>query len=133
MRKAQKLLAEFLQLIEWRQFRRVNRNQEVRVNTRSVSVFACADESQAVVYLLRRDSISSDGTLDSAAAPMRCEVRLPGMRPGGYRVHAFDPVSEGSLDHDAVGHFSSDDDLRFITPPFSGEIAFAVRRVSERA
>jgi len=132
MREAQKLLALFVPMIDWTTFRRVNRNEEVRVTRHGVAAFACSDESQAVVYLMRRDSIRADGVLDPQAEPVRTEVRVPGLKPGGYRVQAFDPITTGALEHEAVGLFSPGDDLRFETPPFRREIVFAIRRVSDR-
>ncbi|WP_376095382.1 hypothetical protein ACE7GA_02955 [Roseomonas sp. CCTCC AB2023176] len=92
MRRAQKAMADFLPLIDWPSFRRVNLNEEVRVDDRSVAPFASGDASQAVAFLLRRD-LRPDGRVDSSR---RSEVALgiPGLAPGSYRVTLWD-AAEG--------------------------------------
>ncbi len=130
MRKAQNMLAAFLPLIDWAHFRRVNLSDRIRI-TGPAHVFACGGDSQAIVYLLRHDCIARNGMLDPRANPITCELRIPDLRPGSYRVHAFDPVSRGSLEHHSVAHFSAGDHLLVTTPSFGGEIVLAITRGSE--
>ncbi|MBV8818134.1 MAG: hypothetical protein JO022_07235, partial [Acidobacteriaceae bacterium] len=92
MRKAQRALAGFLHLIDWKTFRRRNWNEEVRINRPEVDGAACGDERQALLWLVRKDEIGSDGLLrrDVEAVPLRAS--LPGLEPGSYCVTVWDTV-----------------------------------------
>src|SRR5690606_5338216 len=79
MRAAQRALAGFVPLIDWPRFRRRNWNEELEISTAALAGFACGDDSQAVVWLLRTDTIGRDGTLRRDAAPVEASVRLPGL------------------------------------------------------
>ena len=63
MRRAQRALAGFLPLIDWTTFRRRPLHGAATVDPAAVHLFACGDQSQAVLYLLRSDSIGPDGML----------------------------------------------------------------------
>ena len=56
MRRAQKSMADFVKSIDWKNFRRRNLNEEVRVSIPALAIFACADEKQAMLWLLRTNS-----------------------------------------------------------------------------
>ena len=78
MRNAQKKLAEFLPLVEWNRFARSTWDGEVRVMNGAPCVpFACGDSSQAIVWLLRTDSLRKNGTLDREAQPIEVEIAVP--------------------------------------------------------
>jgi hypothetical protein len=89
MRDAQRALSDFLPLLNWSQFRRRNLNQEVTVATPGIAQFACGDADQALVWLLRTDTIGPDGTLTDTP-PSVVRLTVPGLRPGLYRVTRFD-------------------------------------------
>ncbi|EYD76595.1 hypothetical protein Rumeso_01553 [Rubellimicrobium mesophilum DSM 19309] len=90
MRRAQSALAGFLPLIDWPRFRRRNLNEEVRTSTPAVRAFSCADGRQAVVWLLRTDSVARpSGQLSPDAQALPVTVDLPAMRDGRYRVVAW--------------------------------------------
>ena len=103
MRVAQRALSAFLPLVDWSRFRRRNLNQEVGA-PRGLAVFACGDDRQAVLWLLRTDACGADGRIvprkDAAPQP----VEVPGLAPGDYRVVQFDTVAGVVLRDDAVRH-----------------------------
>ena len=124
MRRAQRALADFMPLIDWARFRRRNLTDEVKALSSSVACFACADESQALLWLLRRDTIGPDGTLRPDVAPFTTTIRVPGMKPGPYRVSAWD-TREGQIV--AVSEGMAERSLMIDVPAFSADIALAVR------
>jgi hypothetical protein len=94
MRLAQKSLAAFSKLIDWQNFSRENLNDEVQVSRPELAVFACADEKQAVLWLLRKDTLVKRTrtlkSLDKDAAPLKVEISIPGMTGGDYRITTWD-------------------------------------------
>jgi mannan endo-1,4-beta-mannosidase len=86
MRVAQHGLARFLPLIDWRSFRRRNLNEEVAVSTPNIHAVASGDKAQAVVWMIRRDSMGEDGMLRRDMSPARVRLDVPGLAPGDYRV-----------------------------------------------
>jgi mannan endo-1,4-beta-mannosidase len=126
MRRAQRALAGFLPLVAWSRFRRRNLNQEIVVSNRLVSGFACGDDDQAVVWLLRRGPRDKAGRLSPAGAPVRTLVRIPGLKAGRYRVTAWDTVEGGAVkveERDCAGG-----KLDLDPPAFGADLALAVRR-----
>ncbi len=125
MHLAQRGLARFLPLIDWRRFRRRNLNEEVQVSGASVAVFACADPEQAVAWLLRRDTIRSDGRLNPRAQAVAPDVSVPGMAAGRYRVTAWDTArGESCAEFDLVHAGGA---LCVSVPPFTRDVALAIR------
>lgn len=129
MRRSQRMLAGFLPLIDWTSFRRANRNNEITVDNRAAEVFGCSDDSQAIVYLLRRDTLVKGGMQNPNAIPAAIEVGVPGLKPGAYRVTPYDPIGRGALDHFAVAHLAASSNLQVQTPPFANEVALAIKRI----
>jgi hypothetical protein len=125
MRRAQRALADFTPLVDWLQFRRVNLNEEVRVSTDRVRPFACGDAHQAVVWLLRQDTITRAGTLETSAAPLSARIEVPGLAPGQYRVmpwDTFEGVPGVASEAEAQGGKLSLD-----VPAFVKDIALVIR------
>lgn len=125
MRAAQQALSAFLPLIDWARFRRRNVSDELGGLPGSVAGFGCADRRQAVVWLLRKDTLAAGGTLDRDADPISAGIRVPGMEPGQYRVDAVETVRGGivsSFEATAAGGW-----LELETPPFATDLALAVR------
>ena len=52
MRAAQAALARFLPLVDWPRFQRCNLNEEILSSGTPVHAFGCADERQAIIWLL---------------------------------------------------------------------------------
>ena len=91
MREAQAALARFLPLVDWTTFQR--RPVDVTVNDPAVAVFACGDERQLVVWLLRTGPLLADGRVDPGVGG-KVRVALPGMHGG--QVAVFCPT-QGEL------------------------------------
>lgn len=125
MRRAQRAMTGFLPLIDWPSFRRRNLNLEARASG-PVHLNACGDTRQAVVHLLRRDTLAPDGRLRPDAPPITPSLILPGLDPGRYRITAWDTdrgAPAGVVEAEARGGR-----LTFFTPPFTRDLALAVRR-----
>ena len=95
-----------------------------------MAAFACADDRQAVIYLLRRDSLAADGRLRRDVRPIAPMLRLPGLVPGVFSVSAFDTVlgrlvASSSISVDALGV------LKLSTPPFVADLALVIRRSAD--
>jgi len=126
MRAAQRALSAFLPLVDWTCFRRRNLSSELRVDGGALRAFACADDTQAVVWLLRTDHIDRSGTLRRDAPALSARLGVPGLAQGLYRVTAWDTSAGAPLaawDHDHRGP-----PLTLDTPPFHADIALAIRR-----
>jgi mannan endo-1,4-beta-mannosidase len=132
MRRAQKGLADFLPLIDWRRFDRRSLGPEVAlrdaggatVGEDRVARFACASGDQAVVYLLARDRCDAGGLLRRDGAPFRLTLTVPGLAEGTYRVTGWDTLDGRAVD-DAVVPVRGG---TFGLPDFSCDLAVAVRR-----
>jgi mannan endo-1,4-beta-mannosidase len=127
MRKAQQALAGFLPLIDWPRFRRRCLNATIEISHRRVACFGFGDDTQAVVWLLRRDSIGRNGMLRPDAEPISPEVRVPGLGPGRYCVTAWNTLEGRSCAEFAVEK-GGEPFLRLQTPPFAADLALAIQR-----
>ncbi len=125
MRRAQAGLAAFLPLIDWPRLQRRNLNAEATVRAPRVDVFASGDERQAVVWLLRRDTLNRKGMVDPQAAPIMPGVFVPGLAPGRYAVAAFD--TEGGRSVAAFEAVADRRGLALFAPPFVADLALAIR------
>lgn len=90
MRSAQKAMAGFLPLVDWPRLRRRNLSAELRHDRPGLIANACGDDRQAVVHLVRTDSLLPDGTLDPQAAPLSVTLTVPGLAPVPFAVTAWD-------------------------------------------
>jgi hypothetical protein len=104
MRRAQRALAGFLPLVDWPRFRRRPLAGEATVSDPAVHLFACGDAAQAVLYLLRADTIGPDGMLRTDPAPLAPTVAVPGLAAGAYRAVMWDtragrPLATRDLAH----------------------------------
>jgi mannan endo-1,4-beta-mannosidase len=127
MRRAQAALAGFLPLVDWPRFRRRPLDAEL-AGAENVHLFACGDGRQAVVYLLRGDTIGPDGRL-AEAAPLRASVTLPRMEPGRYRATAWDTRSGRSAGSAELGHPGGT--LRVGRVRVATDLVLALRRVAD--
>jgi Cellulase (glycosyl hydrolase family 5) len=124
MRRAQQNLAAFVSRLAWPQFRRQNLNQEVRLSSAAFTAFACGDDRQALVWLLRRDQ-PRKGPLPENLAPVPVTVALPGLEPGNYQVVFWD-TRQGETGRREVG-LAAPGMLAISLPPLSHDLALAVR------
>ena len=130
MNAEQAKLAAFLPLIDWPGFRRRNISAEIVTapGPTHLAAFGCGDDRQAVVFLLRRDTVGSDGRLAADARPVAPLVRLPGLAPGRYALTPFDPQTGLAGRAASVTH-GDEGALSFSAPPFAASLVLALRRV----
>jgi len=103
MRRAQLALAEMLPLVDWSRFRRRNINAELIVSDDRLAPFACADASQALIWLLRTDALTGAGVVDTGAEPISVDVAVPGLNDGNYAVFQIDTMS-GRIQTESEAH-----------------------------
>ncbi|MFD2247365.1 hypothetical protein [Pontibacter ruber] len=128
MRRAQKSMAAFVKLLDWTTFRRKNLNEEVRVSEPAFATFACADEKQAVVWLLRQHNLKKDGTMNTGAAPLPVSVTLPGMVAGTYTLTTWD-TSAGCVLMSKTITLGTSGDLLLELEPVLADVAVALQWV----
>jgi mannan endo-1,4-beta-mannosidase len=128
MRAAQRALSDFLPLVDWPSFRRRNVSDAVAIHGAPLTAFACADARQAIVYLLRTDTVARDGTLRRDAAPISPTVHVPGLAAGRYRVTRWS-TTLGAADAVWDATHPGDTALSLPTSPLVTDAAFAIRRV----
>jgi hypothetical protein len=128
MRAAQRGLAGFLELIDWTKFDRRNLNQEVTVPDAPFHVFASGDGAQAVIWLLRDESVSEDGTVDRSARPLSPYIRMPGLERGRYRVSAWDTGAGKLAAEFEIAHTGATD-AAIRVPGVVSDTALAIRRI----
>ena len=125
MRRAQKAMADFLPLIDWQRFRRQNLNEEAKAP--GCHTFACADERQAVVWLLRSRSLAPDGRMRRDRDPQSATVTLP-FEEAEVVVTEWDTESGTAVHRSQVQ--ASGGTLRYRTQPFVADRALAVTPVA---
>jgi mannan endo-1,4-beta-mannosidase len=128
MRRAQRAVTGFLGLIDWPRFHRRNLNHEIQLGTPGLTVCGCGDESQAVAWLLRTESLAPDGRVRADAAPLVTRVGVPGLHPGRYSVVAWD--TRAGAEHSRSEAVTGDDGLWIENVPVATDLALAVRRIS---
>lgn len=130
MRSAQKSMAGFVNLLDWKRFRRINLNEEVKLSTQSFVVFACADAEQAVVWLLRQDEMQQKQRrliVNASAPAVPVTITIPGMEAGRYNIITWDtllgiPVDTQQVEQPSAGELI----LHFAA--VGTDLAVAVRR-----
>jgi mannan endo-1,4-beta-mannosidase len=129
MRQAQKSMAAFTNLIEWKKFRRKNLSNEVEKNTDKVAVFACADAEQAVIWVLRQDTVRKrEGTLDTNAAPVEVALKVPGMDTGKYLFTIWNTaIGKAMLQEEAQNTVAGS--LSMVIPAVKTDVALAIRKI----
>ena len=133
MRAAQKALAEFMPLIDWLRFDRRNVSEDLavagvrggQIGPGRLARFACASADQALVYLLRRDTLGAEGRSNLEADPMTVSVVVPGLEAGNYRVTPWDTRSGQALPARII-HLAREE--RIEVPAFVAELMLAIRR-----
>jgi mannan endo-1,4-beta-mannosidase len=123
MRLAQRAMADFLPAIDWSRLGR--RNLSAEISARHVHAFACGDERQALVWLLRRNAIGSDGRLRRDAVPVRTSFAVPGLAEGRYRVRGWD-TEAGKPVEDFTATTNGGGDLSVATADIVTDRAFAI-------
>lgn len=130
MRKAQQALASFLPLINWKQFHRKNLNSEILVSHKSFAVFGCGSNEQAIIWLLRKDSILKKGVLNPNADALYAFASVPGLKPGQYQLTVWNTVLGRAVQKLETNHI----DEKYLSLPellITTDIAFALRRIGD--
>ena len=130
MRRAQRALSDFLPLVDWPRFRRRNLNQEV-VAPQGLAAFACGDDRQAVLWLLRTDACGPDGRIVPRADAAPQSIEVPGLAPGDYRMVQFDTQRGAVTREDAVHHGGGLLALR--CGPIASDVALVLQRAPTAA
>jgi mannan endo-1,4-beta-mannosidase len=128
MRRAQLVLAGFLPLIDWTQFRRAGLNPALESSSDAVACFGCGDDAQAVIWLLRKDSIGRNGMLCTDAKPVELRIRVPGLSAGRYSITGWD-TREGRMCAVFEAKKESGPCLQVQVPPFITDLALAIHRL----
>ncbi|MGI8510617.1 MAG: hypothetical protein ACR2MQ_14980 [Gemmatimonadaceae bacterium] len=109
MRLAQRSMATFLPLIDWRRFQRRNINDEMVVSSAACwAQFGCADQTQALLWLLRSDNLDARGMVRRNTAAVDVSVTIPELQAGWYRVQSWDTTGAtvrcvSEVDHNGIG------------------------------
>ena len=136
MRVAQLGMARFLPCLDWLRFQRSNVTDGLKVfnaagravASRGMARFGCASDDQALVYLLRRDTLQKNGMLDRQASPLAISLHVPRLKPGRYSVTAWDPLAGVSrCSATELLSTSTAGDLVIGVPPFVGDTALAIQ------
>jgi mannan endo-1,4-beta-mannosidase len=128
MRKAQKAMAAFLPLIDWQRFRCRNLNHEIVLSDRGFGIFGCGDTEQAVVWILRTDTIGAGGMLKKNMEGRAVNLSIPGLSKGHYRVVAFNTETGKAEQFCELDHFTTGP-LQLRVPAIQNDKALAVRRL----
>jgi hypothetical protein len=128
MRKAQKALSDFLPLIAWNSFQRQNLNAEVTASHPRIHIFASGDAEQALVWLLRGDTIGRNGMLRKDGDPVDVVVTVPGLRAGLYEATFWDTARGEVIS--SVEARGTGGELQVPTTPLVTDVAIAIRRVA---
>lgn len=126
MRAAQRSLADFCRLINWPRFQRRNLSADVELTSPAFLAFACGDERQAVLWLLRQDRRNRAGLVAPTARPLALQLGVPGRATGAYQVCLWDTRAGRELtrlraEADAAGW------LRLKLPPVVADLSLAIR------
>ncbi len=126
MREAQKNLNKFLPLLSWSFFKRKNLNHEIKISSPALSGFACGDEHQALVWLLRKDKIEKNGLVSKVAEPVGFTISIPGLTSSRYLISYFDTIS-GMVIHTEEVEKRGVEELALTPPPIVADMAIAIR------
>lgn len=84
MHEAQRLLADFLPLIDWLRFRREPLGGRLRAKSFDGLACGCGDDTQAIIFLMPAGA-------NSACDP--CVITTAGLRPGRFSITQIDTVT----------------------------------------
>jgi hypothetical protein len=124
MRLAQKAMTAFLPQIDWATFRRTNWSD--RVTAPHFHRFACGDDGQALVYLLRRHATGRDGRIRPDVEAVAPAVTIDRIADGAWQVTGWDTTA--GHETETLTAMASDGLLRFTPAPITGDRVFALRR-----
>jgi len=125
MHLAQRGLSAFLPLIDWSRFCRCNWNSEVQVRSAAkLAAFSCGDESQALIWLLRRDALDANKRVKREPEAY-ADITLPAMRAGSYKVTLWDTKAGAIREHRTL-QVAPEALPQLAQIPVPGDIAIAI-------
>ncbi len=127
MNRALAGLAAFTKLLSWRHFAPRDAAADVRVGAPGVLAFACRDDRQAIVWLLRdKPEPGHTGPLPQRAPLQNVALTLGGLAPGSCCVQPWD-TREGRARECVHTEVTEDGLLRTTLPELTNDLALAVR------
>ena len=134
MRRAQRAMSAFLPAVEWKTFARKNVTEQLAlseasgaiVSEKRVARFGCATPTQALLYLLRRDTLLPSGRVDRNAAPITLNVHVPNLLAGRYEAVSWDTWTGSSLDRTV---FTLSSERPWLSAVFATDVVVTARRV----
>ena len=128
MRQAQRALALFALLIDWKTFQRRTISKDVRISDSGLTAFACVDSFQAVVWLLRTKQKRKTGMVDKNAAARSFQLMVPGLEWSPYRITTLDTVKGILIDAFTLSH-TTGDVFSITLPPVKTDLVIAITRI----
>lgn len=92
MRRAQRNMSDFVELINWKNFNRRNLSSEIEVSNSDFMAFGCGDKSQAVVWLLKNKKIGRNKIIQPDPRKVSLTIQVPGLDNGRYKIHIWDTI-----------------------------------------
>ncbi|WP_138476909.1 hypothetical protein [Dyadobacter bucti] len=129
MRRAQLNLSAFTKLIDWKDFRRVNLNEEIFVGMPSVQVFGCGDNEQAIVWMLSVQSKKGNSKLNMP--PGVTTLSIPGLADGDYHVVFWD-TKTGITDTKIITKSGQHLEIQCMMESSNMAVAVGLRRSARR-
>ncbi|MCC2545437.1 hypothetical protein LJY25_03190 [Hymenobacter sp. BT175] len=127
MRAAQRSLAGFADLIDWASFRRRNLNAEIELSTSEFVAFACGDDHQAIVWLLRQNQRDKQKLVRKSAGALPVRLTVPGLAAGSYRVTLWATVTGRSVG-ELTTISAAGENVLLALPALITDLALAIRR-----
>ncbi len=126
MRHAQGVMADFAGLIDWRTFAARNASGEVRARPEELLVYACCDDRQAVIWVLRdRDALDGEGDLPFRPLLTGAALELPPLETGAYVATCIETHNGHTLAETVLS--SRGGPMTLELPPFRHDVAVAIR------
>ena len=125
MRRAQRALADFLPLIDWPRFRRVNLNEEVEIASAEIAASPAVTTARPFCGCCARMRAVETACCRQDAKPTSPHVRIPGSARDATRTARTHARAWRSVRRrwTAAAH-----GLSIGVPPFVADVALAIRR-----
>ena len=125
MRESQRAMAAFLPLVDWTRFRPRNLNDEGAAP--GFHLFACADDRQAIAWMMRRGGRDRRGMVPEDSPPRSTKLTLPLPSRGEWRLRVFDTRAGKVVRERRVA--AGDGPFAVTIDGVGGDVAVAARRV----
>ena len=133
---AYRSMAAFTQLIDWTSFAPASSpSDSVSVSSipsKPLHCFACRDQDQAVIWLLRDVSAKHRGTMPHRQPVRSVRLELSGMRTGTYRIYVWNTLL-ATLEEEQSGAVDTQNVLSLTIGRLTDDCAIAIRRVERIA